>query len=182
MKKISILIGIVFLLSGCSKKITLQKQTFTIELGKDVYANPSLYINNADDYDTEKMEIICKANGISKKDNRFVTGKMDYLVVGEYDFELDTGSQTIPFVIKIKDTQPPVITKFTNDITVNKGAWIDWTKYFEASDISGVSFSVSPIIDTSQVGDHTILVKVADRFGNASEKEVIVHVKEVEEK
>ena len=164
------------LLSGCSSKVTLLKQTFTIELGNDVYANPRLYIENPDNYDLDEMKISVKTGGIYKKDNRFVTGGMDYLVAGEYDFVLEYGSQSIDFKIKIKDTQPPTVTRAVSEITVAQYTIVNWYDYFSASDISGVSFSTSPLLDTSNTGDYTVLLKISDRFGNADEREVVVHV------
>ena len=43
LKKIGI-VGLSFLLCACSMGVQLKKQMFTIELGKDIYANPTLYL------------------------------------------------------------------------------------------------------------------------------------------
>lgn len=175
MKKYLILCLCLFL-CACSKSITLSKQTFTIELGDDVYANPALYVKDAQNKNLSNMEVICKTSGVKKKDNRFVTGNQDYLVVGEYDFYLKTGSQNIDFKIKIKDTQPPTVQEKVSSIEVSKGTIVDWSQYFPATDISGVSYSTSPVLDTTNQGEYTVLVKVSDRFGNGNEYEVVVHV------
>lgn len=46
LKKIGI-ISLSFLLCACSLGVQLKKSMFTIELGKDIYANPTLYLKNA---------------------------------------------------------------------------------------------------------------------------------------
>ena len=176
MKKLLIFICSFFLLAGCSKAPVLQKQTFTIELGEDVYANPALYVKDAEKYDTEKMKIVALSSGIRKKDNRFVTGAQEYLVAGEYNFRLENGSQKIDFKIKIKDTKPPTVLKSTSSITVPQGTLVNWENYFNASDISGIAYSMSPILDTTNKGEYTILLKISDRFGNSTEHEVTVRV------
>lgn len=177
MKKILIaLLTFSFVIAGCSKRLTLMKQTFTIELGNDVYANPSLYVENVDAYDMDSFNISAKTAGVYKKDNRFVTGSMDYLVAGEYEFVLEYKLQRLDFKIKIKDTQPPSVTRAVSEITVGKGTIVSWSDYFSADDISGVFFTTSPILDTTNPGDYTILLKIQDRFGNTDEREVIVHV------
>lgn len=176
MKKIVLLLLSCMMLCGCTRKISLLKQTFTIELGNDVYANPRLYVENVDIYDLDKFNISAKTAGVYKKDNRFVTGSMDYLVAGEYDFVLDYKSQSVNFKIKIKDTQAPTVTRAVSEIWIGKGTIVDWSDYFSAADISGVFFSTSPILDTSNEGDFSILVKIQDRFGNTDEREVVVHV------
>lgn len=176
MKKLGVLFLACIMLCGCSRKVNLMKQTFTIELGNDVYANPRLYVENVDMYDLEAFSISAKTAGVYKKDNRFVTGSMDYLVAGEYDFVLDYKNQSVDFKIKIKDTQAPTVTRSVSEIWIGKGTIVSWADYFSAADISGVFFSTSPILDTTNEGDYTILVKIQDRFGNTDDREVVVHV------
>lgn len=166
----------LFLLSGCHQSILLQKQTFTIELGKDVYANPALYVKEDMNYDTSNMSVQAVSNGIRKRNNRFITGTMDYLVVGEYDFKLVDGSDEYPFKIKIKDTLPPTVKTSPTEITVARETIINWADYFEASDLSGVSYSVNTNFSTSESGSFDVVVKISDRFGNAVEKNVRVNV------
>ena len=175
MRKLFILLCLL-VCSGCSNKIELQKQTFTIELGKDVYANPGLYVKEDMNYDTSNMEVRVVSNGIRKKDNRFITGELDYLVVGEYDFKLVDGENEYPFKIKIKDTQPPTINEAPSEITVEKETIIDWSQYFDVSDLSGVSFSVNQNFSTAETGSVDIVLKISDRYGNAVEKNVRVNI------
>lgn len=176
MRKWFISVLCLFLLSGCSSTVELQKQTFTIELGKDVYANPSLYVKEDKNYDTSGMSVQAVSNGIRKRNNRFVTGTMDYLVVGEYNFKLVDGNNEYPFKIKIKDTLPPTVGSSPSEITVAKETIINWADYFEASDLSGVSYSVNTNFSTSESGSFDVVVKISDRFGNAIEKSVRVNV------
>ena len=65
-KKISWALGLL-LLWGCAAPVELQKQTFTIELGKDVYANPALYVKDGKNYHTEDMSVVSVSRGIAKK-------------------------------------------------------------------------------------------------------------------
>lgn len=164
------------ILVGCSANIELSKNVFTIELGQDVYANPSLYVKNPEEINTSELEVMPVSGGIHKKENRFVTSNMDYLVVGEYDFKLITPNKTFPFKIKIKDTKPPTFNDNFSVITVPKDEEIDWQAHFSASDLSGVSYDVSPEIDASASGSYSVKVKISDRFGNTAEKEITVKV------
>lgn len=174
MRKLFTLFVCMILLGGCASQIQLQKHTFTIELGKDVYANPALYVKEGSNYDTSDMSIQAVSNGIRKKDNRFITGGEDYLVVGEYDFKLVDGSNEYPFKIKIKDTKPPTINSVPSEISVAKETIIDWSKYVDASDLSGVSFSVNTNFSTAESGQVDIILKITDRFGNSVEYPVRV--------
>ena len=79
------------MLWGCAAPVELQKQTFTIELGKDVYANPALYVKDGKNYHTEDMSVVSVSRGIAKKENRFISLGKEYLVVGEYDFKNQNG-------------------------------------------------------------------------------------------
>lgn len=175
-KKIGKLFLCFVLLVGCSRNIELTKQTFTIELGKDVYANPALYVKDSETINTSKMNVQAISNGIRKKDNRFITGNMDYLVVGEYDFKVVDGNNEYPFKIKIKDTEPPTVLKAPAQISIPRETIIDWSNYFEASDLSGVSYTPSQNFSTAQPGTVDLVLKISDRFGNAQEKNVRVVV------
>lgn len=162
-----------FLLAGCAGAPELKKHTFTIELGQDVYANPALYVK--DEQAPAGYEVVATTTGISKKDNRFITRGYDFLVVGEYEFALQKGSESIPFGIKIKDTRPPTVTQDVQEIQAALGETIDWKNYFQATDLSGVSYE-APLDTTATPGDHDISVKISDRFGNTVEKPVKVVV------
>ncbi len=156
------------LLTGCTSNIETKKQTFTIELGHDVFENPSLYVKNASDYQLSRMEIKAVSNGIRKKENRFVTGNMDYLVVGEYDFQVIEGHRKVPFKIKIKDTKAPVFEKLPEEVTIGNGKKLNWDTILGASDLSGVEYNSDPEIDTSVSGTYDTTVEVKDRFGNST--------------
>lgn len=173
-KWIGLVLGLV-LLTGCSRPV-LQRQTFTVELGQDVYANAALYIKDAENYETDQMEVEALSPGVVKKENRFISKNLDYLVVGEYDFTIHTGQEDLDFKIAIKDTQPPTIDSYQKEITISRGEVIDWSRYFEASDLNGVSFSVESDLDTSQAGEKEVTVRIQDRFGNAVERSVKVIV------
>ncbi len=170
-KRLCISLLCLFVLVGCSST-ELRKQTFTIELGQDVFANPELYVKNAND----NMEVKAVSNGIRKKDNRFVTGNMDYLVVGVYDFKIVEGHKETPFRIKIKDTQAPVVTNVKSEITVSADSTIDWASEFEATDLSGVDYTCDPDVDTSTAGEYEVSLTIADRFGNSTSRTVKVTV------
>ncbi|MBB5182870.1 hypothetical protein [Catenisphaera adipataccumulans] len=168
-------IGLCFVcalsLCACSATPELKKQTFTIELGQDVYANPSLYVKNAN----SRMEVRALSTGIRKKRNRFVTANMNYLVCGMYRFEIVSGSQTVTFHIKIKDTKAPTVSKSPDSITVTAGETIDWDSYFHASDLSGVEYTSDPAIETASTSEE-VQLKISDRFGNSTTRTVQVNV------
>jgi hypothetical protein len=175
MKKLASLLLCVLLFSGCSKKIELQKQTFTIELGQDVYGNPALYIKNAEEYNTDSMAVVCLDNSVTKLNNRFISMNQDYLVCGQYDFEVIAGNQRVAFKIKIKDTQPPNVANNVESITVKQNETINWDNVFGATDLSGVSYE-APNGITEAKGSRDVVVKISDRYGNSVEKSVIVYV------
>lgn len=174
-KKLLILLSSLCILTGCSKGIELQKQTFTVELGQDVYGNPSLYVKNPENYDTDMMQVRASTGNIAKKENRFVNTDSDYLGVGEYDFELYYQGKSYPFKIKIKDTQPPTLMASPTDVQANIGEIINWQEIFKATDLSGVSYE-APNDVTAETGVKTIVVTIHDKFGNKVDKTVRVNV------
>ncbi len=163
------------LLCGCGGPAELAKQTFTFELGSDVYANPDVYIVNPEQHNTSKMSIEAQTPGIAKLNNRFVSTGSEYLAVGEYDFELINGSQVLPFRVKIKDTQPPVSQDNPSVIEAAFGSVIDWASVFNAGDLSEVYYE-APMDVTSSSGEKDVTVIISDRFGNAVSKEIHVVV------
>lgn len=171
LKKIGI-ISLSFLLCACSLGVQLKKSMFTIELGKDIYANPTLYLKNATF--SSRLKVVSKSVGVDKKNNRFMTSGMDYLVVGEYDFSIVDGSKEYPFVIKVKDTTAPVCASEVGQITIGVGENVDWNSYFHATDLSGVTFEAN--VDTSTASTQDVQVKISDRFGNSVTKNVSVVV------
>ncbi|MDO4467405.1 MAG: hypothetical protein Q4C49_10455 [Bacillota bacterium] len=174
MRKILTIVVCMFLLCGCSSS-PLKKQTFTIELGNDVFANPILYVK--DNVDVEGMSVKTLNVGIRKEDNQFVSGSNDYILVGTYDFAIVTKTgREIPFKIKIKDTKPPTLRSYKKEITVKKGSIINWDDYIGADDLSGISYEMIPNIDTTIVGSYPIDLKVSDRFGNSVTKTIVVNV------
>lgn len=173
MSELAVVLTGCLLLAGCQSMPELKKHTFTIELGQDVYANPALYIKENES--TAGLEVVPETTGIAKKDNRFISRGYDYLVVGEYDFALKKGSEQEAFRIKIKDTRPPTVTQDTTQINADLGEHIDWKTYFAATDLSGVSYE-APLDTTATPGDHDIVVKISDRFGNTVERAVRVSV------
>ena len=174
MKKLGMFLLCMFL-CGCSSNVSLKKQTFTIELGKDVYANPALYVKEQSERELKNMSVNPVSVGIVKSKNRFVSMGYDYLLIGEYDFEISHNNKKVPFRIKIKDTQPPTILKKVEELTVSKGTYIDWSTYFEAEDISGVEYNSSQD-ELQYVGEHYIEVTISDHFGNATSRSVKVTV------
>lgn len=172
MKKLFLAFALL-LLAGCSASLELQKQTFTIELGKDIYGNPSLYLKNPEAYNTSVMSVVCLDPSVAKVDNTFVSINQTYLVCGTYDFQLINGSQRADFKIKVKDTQPPNVASSPESITVAKNSTIDWDQIFHASDLSGVNYE-APSNITSAAGTRSVIVKIADKFGNSVEKNITV--------
>lgn len=169
-----VLLAAGMLMAGCSATVELKKHTFTIELGQDVYANPSLYIKD-ENMNTSSMSVVPLSAGIGKTDNRFVSKGYQYLLVGEYEFAIDNGISQTAFKIKIKDTQPPTVQKDVTQFNASLGENIDWNSWFQATDISGVSYD-APNDVTASAGEKDVTVKISDRLGNAIEKTVRVTV------
>lgn len=171
MKKLMCMcVSLGLLLTACSSKMELKKHTFTYELGSDVYANPNLYVKDADQYDLSEVKIIPTSKGLSKVDNHFVNEKKDYLVCGVYSFQLVDGNNKIDFKVKIKDTKAPNVAQSPSEIKVNQGEIPDFQSAFQASDLSGVNYDAT--WDTTVTGSKDITVRIYDRFGNSVEKNV----------
>lgn len=168
---------VALLLAGCAQAPKLTNRTFVLELGTDVYANPSLYIDNADSINVSRLKIMPQSPGLALVDNRFVSSTLDYLGVGTYDFVMSQdGGGEQPFVIKIKDTQPPAVSSAPDSIEVPWQSTIRWEDYIQADDLSGVYIDApSGVSDTP--GDHTVDVRVRDRFGNSTTRQIQVTVK-----
>ena len=167
MRKLGWIMMCLLVLTGCSGPL-LQRKTFTVELGQDIYANAALYIKDAQNYPTDDWEVEAKSSGVVKTQNRFTSENMDYLVVGVY--------RDIDFSISVKDTQPPTILSCPTEIDISTGQSIDWSAYIKASDLSGVSFSTTSDFNASAAGSQDVSVRVSDRFGNAVTREVHVNV------
>lgn len=162
-------------LAGCSPApAELAKQTFVVELGSDVYGNPQIYLKNTG-LDTTRMSVEPVNEQVVFQDNRFITPGLEYLAVGEYDFQVINGGQKIPFRIKIKDTRPPVLGKKPATLMAHFGQAIDWAEVYEATDLSGVSYD-APADVTASVGVKNITVRISDKFGNTEEAEIEVTV------
>lgn len=153
-------------LAGCHQNFELTNQTFVTELGTDVYANPSLYINDPEKIDVSKLTVEPKSPGITILENRFVSVSLDYLGVGTYDFVMKEGRNETPFVIKVKDTKPPTLKASPSEITVDWGKQPDWDEIYGGTDLSGVYYEPNMNIWT-EAGTHDIEVKIRDRFGNS---------------
>lgn len=169
---------LVFLLAApaCGGSPELAKQTFVVELGADVYANPNLYIKDGTDVDTAGMEVVCLSPGVQKVDNRFVSAGHDYLVSGEYDCVLKKGQEELPFMLKVKDTLPPSCKAQPENVETTIGIMPDWVSVFEAADLSGVSCS-APASAVEERGERDVEVTLSDRFGNSVVKTVHLTVR-----
>ncbi|MCF0259004.1 MAG: hypothetical protein HUJ54_04010 [Erysipelotrichaceae bacterium] len=174
MKKVFGLAAALLLLWGCVKIPQPVKQTFTLELGEDVYGNPRHYVEDKE-ADYSDIEVVVHTPGVTKKNNRFVTTGSDFLAVGEYDFALAHGDQEVPFKVKVKDTLPPVPTLSPDRITVSKGAPLNWEEIYQARDLSGVYYE-GPAAADFESGENPVKVRIYDRFGNSTYKDIIVEV------
>lgn len=167
---------LLLVLAGCARPVELAKQTFVVELGSDVYANPSLYVKDAADEEVTGMEIISASPGVQKTDNRFISSGQEYLVSGEYDFILKNGAEEIPFVIKVKDTLPPSTKNQVESAETTLGVMPDWASLFEAADLSGVSYD-APASAVENRGESDVEVTISDRFGNSTVRTVHLTVR-----
>ncbi len=158
--------GAMFLLAGCSQNISLTNQTFVLELGTDVYANPALYLEHPESVKLDRLSVEPDSPGITLSDNRFVTVGLDYLTVGEYDFHIREKNDTVPFVIKIKDTKAPSLKRAPAEMTFTYGQDVNWDEVYGASDLSGVYYE-APSDLTMNTEERDVTIKIRDRFGNA---------------
>ncbi|MCF0245705.1 MAG: hypothetical protein HUJ55_02665 [Ileibacterium sp.] len=166
--------GAALLLCGCVRVPEPLKQTFTLELGADVYGNPRLYVEDKE-ADLSEIDVVVHTPGVTKKNNRFVTTGSDFLAVGEYDFALAHNNTQVPFKVKIKDTLAPVPTKNVDRLEVAMGAPLNWAEIFEATDLSGVYYE-GPEAANFDRGETPVKVRIYDRFGNSVYKDVVIEV------
>lgn len=171
----AVFLGACLGMTGCAGAPQLENSVYVRELGEDIYGNPALYIKDPEKWHTEEMQIEARSSGLRIQDNRYVSANLSYLGVGEYDFVLIENGRETPFVIKVKDTQAPVSRLNPDRIEVQLKSTIQWEDVFQADDLSGVYYE-APVNITQEAGEKNVQVKIRDRFGNSTIKDITVEV------
>ena len=100
-------------------------------------------------------------------------------IIGTHTLKVEYNKQIYEFSIKVTDTEAPVIALTKESYEIFKDEVLDLSKDITVKD----NFDFNPVMtignfDTSIVGEQTIKITASDMFGNTSEKEVKLVVKE----
>lgn len=137
------------------------------------------------EYGTNKSELINVADWLEEGEDAtnvsmsiVGTTDQDLLEVGKYKVVLkdETNDSKGTCTLTVEDTTAPVWQKTTDTITLQVGQELKLEDYFEASDLSEVSYSTKDTIDTSKEGSNTILVLAQDVSKNKAEYSCTVNV------
>lgn len=165
------LVGLTLTGCGSSSKIELKKEIFTVEYGEIVSTNAKDYLVK----DTEK-DVLNKTKVVIK-DLKNEKDK-DYAKVGEYKATAEYNDESKPFTIKVEDTTAPVFKDLKKEIKVEQNAEaVDFTKYFEAEDLSNVKITVNDKkVDLSRTGEYDLKVTAKDKYENKTTEKVKIIV------
>lgn len=157
------------LLFGCvySNEHQIKGKNRTVEYGtnKSEITNVADWIEGDEDTSNISMSIVG-------------TTDSDCLEVGTYKVVLkdSTTNSKGTCTLTVEDTTAPVWQKTTDTIDLQVGQELVLSDYFEASDLSEVSYSTKDEVDTSKEGSTQILVLAQDTYENETEYACTVNV------
>ena len=174
------LVGLLFIIHKKSNTIILKSDVFTYELGKEISADVSDYLKDADstkninEYKivTDDFDIVDKTLVINKEGEK----------VGDYIINIVYKKLSKKVIIKIVDTTSPEFTTFEENIKIEQTSEeVDLMKNFKASDLSEVKITIEGEYDLTKEGNYEINVIATDSSENKTEKKstITVYKKEV---
>lgn len=157
-----------------TKQIKLKNDKFTFEYGEIVELDKSNIIDTKD-------EDIINSISINQSKLNYITDN-EYPEVGKYQLEVKYEVKNKKFssliTVEIIDTTKPTFTKFTDNIEISIGTVeVDYSKYFEAIDLSSVVLSYdAPEVDYEKTGEYKLVVSATDSSNNKISKEATVKI------
>lgn len=173
----------LFVVNNKSYNIELKKEEFVYELGEEISSDVSFYLKDADA--TKNInKYTLSSETLRIENNKFLLTDSDFVPVGEYKVKVTYKNNNKEFMIKVLDTVAPEFAASVETIELEEGAeTLDLSSYFEATDLSYVTFSVEGEYSLSDAGEYKLNVVAEDEYNNKSSKEFVLKItKKVEEK
>lgn len=166
------------LLTGCSQSLNV-KDDMKVEFGTPISTNVADYLNNEKTDKDELAKILAETKleivGDKKVENK------DYQQIGDYKVKLTYDDEEVEVNVSVKDTTKPVFIDFKDTVDTYKDVKVDFTKLFEADDLSQVTITGDDKnVDYTKEGSYKATVTAKDSVGNTETKEVTINVKKPE--
>jgi len=183
---ITVIILIVFLvglnvLFKDTDNIKLKDNKFIFELGEEISAEASYYVEDADSTkNINNYKLSSKSLKIKK--NKFVLKDEDIVNVGQYEVEIIYKKTSQKFIIEVVDSTPPKFIKFEEKIKYEQNTDIlELESKFEATDLTDVSIMIEGRYDSTIPGEYEIEVVAIDQSGNKTSKKSLIEIVKKEE-
>ena len=190
MKKKIILIIVIILIVFLVGFIVLYKDTdniklkdnqFIFELGKEISAEASYYLQDADS--TKNIKDYKLSSKILKNiDNKFVLDDTNIVDVGEYEIEVIYKKKSQKFILKVVDTTSPEFIKFEEKLKYEQNTDIsELESKFEATDLTDVKIIIEGEYDSTVPGEYEVEVIAVDESGNKTNRKAVIEITKKEE-
>ena len=179
--KIAVVVIIFCLIgSGCSKNEPINITLNSSEVQINSKVNSCRLIKSIDDTDID--DSMFEGNQLMYLKNEVVCSNIDTSKFGDQQLQIDYRKKTYKYLVKVVDTEGPVITTTKDEYTINQGDDFDLDSMITVVDNydANPSYLVATDLDPFLVGLQNIRIIAWDSFENMSEKTITIIVKEVE--
>jgi len=174
------LVGFIMLCKD-TDNIKLKDNQFIFELGKEISAEASYYLQDADSIKNIK-DYKLSSKFLKNIDNKFVLDDANIVDVGEYEIEVIYKKESQKFIIKVVDTTSPKFNKFEEKLKYEQNADIsELESKFEATDLTDVKITIEGEYDSTVPGEYEIEVVAVDESGNKTNKKAVIEITKKEE-
>lgn len=171
-----IVLGILLIDFNKKTNIELKEDIFVYELGTDITADVTNYLNETDSIKDLK-EFIMSSDDLILKDNTFIKRELDLVPVGKYNFNIQYKDKTKKFVIEVVDTTKPEFNSLKSIIELEETKEnINLTEYFEASDFSNVTLAIEGEYNLSEAGEYKLKIIATDESNNIASEDFVLKV------
>lgn len=174
------LVGFIVLYKD-TDNIKLKDNQFIFELGEEISAEASYYLEDADS--TKNIKDYKLSSKILKNiENKFVSDDTNIVDTGEYEIEVLYKKKSQKFIIKVVDTTSPEFIKFEEKLKYEQNADIsELDSKFEATDLTDVKITIEGEYDSTVPGEYEIEVIAVDESGNKTNKKAVIEITKKEE-
>lgn len=174
------LVGFVVLYKD-TDNIKLKDNQFIFELGKEISAEASYYLQDADS--TKNIKDYKLSSKILKNiDNKFVLDDTNIVDVGEYEIEVIYKKKSQKFILKVVDTTSPEFIKFEEKLKYEQNTDIsELESKFEATDLTDVKIIIEGEYDSTVPGEYEVEVIAVDESGNKTNRKAVIEITKKEE-
>lgn len=183
---ITVMILIVFLVGlnviyKDTDNIKLRDNHFIFELGEEISAEASYYLEDADS--TKNInDYKLSSKDLEIKNNIFVLKDEDIVNIGEYEIEIVYKKTSKKIIIEVADTTSPEFIKFEEKIKYEQNTDISGLESkFEATDLTDVKITIEGEYDSSVPGEYEIEIIAVDERGNKTTKKALIEITKKEE-